>query len=243
MPDFSAVADRLASLSDHVQLNTLDTAEGLPIYSAPLNPAATQSSIWINAGTHGDEPAPVEASLSFLESWNTDRFSNTLVLVTPCLNPSGYSRGTRENADGLDLNWAFMREDVVEIQVVRDIIKGRRFSSVIDLHEDWESPGYYVYEMFRDREPLGRTITERVGQHCPVNHAAEIEGEPADHGVIYPSLEAIKRKNGTGVPVEVFNRATDHQVTSESPSGRPMEERVKAHLVTIEVFLERYGVG
>ena len=61
--------------------------------------------------------------------------------------------------------------------------------------------------------------------------------------MIFPNLEVAKRKKGEGVPVEVFNRVTDHQITSESPTVREMGARVKAHLVAIEVLLTAYGQG
>ena len=32
----------------------------------------------------------------------------------------------------------------------------------MDLHEDWESPGYYLYEQFRDMASIGPEITRRV---------------------------------------------------------------------------------
>jgi murein peptide amidase A len=242
VPDYTAVVDRLSQLPEHISLSILGKVANLPVYSATVNPAATESSLWINAGTHGDEPATVEAALLFLEEWPSEYLCNTRVTVTPCLNPSGFIECRRENADGIDINWAFSREDVPEIRIIKALISDQRYTAIVDLHEDWESPGYYLYEQIRDRMPLGHRITERVEEHCPVNTACEIEGERADRGVINPSMVVAKRRNGEGVPVEVFNLATDHQITSESPSGRPMDERVKAHLTAIAVFLEAYGV-
>lgn len=212
----------------------LGTAAGYPVHVATVGPD-TGKLVWVNAGTHGDEPAGVEAALAFLE--RAEVVPDVRVIVTPCLNPWGYVAGRRENRDGVDVNWAFSRVDVEEVALIRKLIEGRRFGAVIDLHEDWESPGYYVYEQFSDRS-IGHRIIERVRPVCRVNEAETIEGERADGGVIHPRMDVEKRKSGDGVPVEVFRRASDRQITAESPTGRPMGERVAAHLAAIEVILE-----
>ena len=76
-----------------------------------------------------------------------------------------------------DVNWAFLRDDVPEIEILQGFLAGRVFAGVIDLHEDWESPGFYLYEMFGDQGALGREMVERVARVCPINENAEIEGE------------------------------------------------------------------
>ena len=238
--DYDQVVSRLKRLDAPCHLKTLDTIAGHPIYAVVVNPDADRVKIWVNAGTHGDEPAGVEAALRMLEEWDRELYPATQLLVTPCLNPYGYVHDQRENAQGVDANWAFKRDDVPEVGVVKQIIQ-ERFDAIIDLHEDWESDGYYLYEQIRDRNALGPGITERVSPHCPINGRPEIEGEIALGGVIHPDLELQKRKCGKGVPVEVFKRATNHQITLESPSGFPIDARVEAHLKAIDVVLEAYA--
>lgn len=241
MADYAKVTARVAALDQRFRPTVLETIGSYPVYAVLRDVERASAYFWINAGTHGDEPAGVEAALAFLESHLPDLYPNAGLIVTPCLNPYGYVAEHRENADGVDVNWAFDRDDVPEIRLIKQIIDRRRYDAVIDLHEDWESPGYYLYEQCGDRKPLGFRITSRVAKHCPVNQAEVIEGERAEHGVIFPSMDVPKRKSGRGVPVEVFLRAAHHQITSESPTSRLCDERVRAHLVAIEVFLETYG--
>ncbi len=241
MPDYRALVDRVTSLDPRIDIRILADVSGCPVYLATINPTIDQPRFWINAGTHGDEPAGVEAALLFLETWYDTHHISAQLLVTPCLNVNGYLHNRRENAEGVDANWAFERDDVPEVRIVKQLIKGSRFDAVVDLHEDWESPGYYLYEQYRNRASLGHAITSRVARFCPVNKDGQIEGEIADRGVIYPDLSVPKRKSGEGLPVEVFKQVTDHQITSESPSERPMAERVRAHLTAIDVFLEAYA--
>lgn len=235
---YETLVQRLTSLDSSVTLDILTEIAGYPIYLASLNTTYDYPIIWLNAGTHGDEPATVETAMRILEQ--PHRCDGIRVLVTPCLNGQGYDAGQRENAQDVDINWAFRRDDIPEIMLVKEMIERGPYAAIIDLHEDWESPGYYLYEQVRARGSLGGRITDRVRSVCPVNDSPVIEGEKADRGVIHPNMAVARRNNGDGVPGEVFRRATDHQITAESPTGQSMEARVNAHLTAIDILVETY---
>ncbi|MDE2722361.1 MAG: hypothetical protein OXI59_03195, partial [Gemmatimonadota bacterium] len=164
--------------------------------------------------------------------------------VVPCLCPWSYVHNARLNAQEVDVNWAFLRDDVPEIKILKGFLEGRVFAGVIDLHEDWESPGFYLYEMFGVRESLGRERVVRVAQVCPINENAEVAGEVAGervavNGVIHPNMEVSRRKYGEGIPIALYQRGhTGHLVTSESPTAQPTDVRVAALLAAVEVLVE-----
>ena len=245
MRDYNEVVRRIEAFQGRdVALRTLGQVNGFPVLCASVGCAQDVPVIYINGGTHGDEPAGIEAALSFIGIARERCGDDVRFEVVPCLNPWGYVHEARENAQGVDINWAFLREDVPEVGVVKRLIEYRRFASVVDLHEDWESPGYYVYELFRDRPPIGQMIVERVAQICPLNENPVIEKERAVNGVIHPDLEAEKRRKGDGIPVALFQQGyTDHLLTPETPSGLPLPVRVAAQLATLEVLLEAHLSG
>ena len=90
---------------------------------------------------------------------------------------------------------------------------------MIDLHEDWESPGFYLYEMFGDQGSLGREMVKRVARICPINENAEIEGEVAVNGVIHPNMEVARRKYGEGIPIALFQRGIRASGDVRNPNG------------------------
>src|SRR5262245_16702919 len=55
-------------------------------------------------GTHGNEPASYELVLEFTEEFLNSAAVTGPVLAWPLLNPDGLIRGTRYNAQGVDLN-------------------------------------------------------------------------------------------------------------------------------------------
>lgn len=240
MRDYNEIVKRAESLSSrglHVQV--LDRIAGYPVYCVSAGSDPSLPVIYVNGGTHGDEPAGTEGALAFLEM-GCERWVNQFrFFVIPCLNPYGYVHNTRSNAQNVDINWAFLRDDAPEIALIKRIIHGRCFAAVMDLHEDWESPGYYLYEQVRGRPPAGPRIALRVSEDCPLNTQTKIEGEVARNGVIFPDLQAEKRRLGGGVPIVLFKQKyTDRLITSETPSTLAMEVRVRAHLVALETMLD-----
>ena len=237
LQDYNEVVKRTEAVSG-LEVQALGEVEGLPVLGASVGPQAA-SAIYINGGTHGDEPAGVEAVLTFLEQGWQCWADQMRFEVIPCLAPWSYVHNSRLNAQDIDINWAFLREDVPEIEIIKKFVDEKTFVGVIDLHEDWESAGFYLYEMFRDRKPLGQTMVSKVEKVCPLNPNAEIEGEIAVNGVIHPNMEVAKRKRGEGIPIALYQRGyTGHLVTSESPTGQDMAVRVAAHLAAIEVMVE-----
>jgi len=235
--DYDAVVKRVEAVSG-VDVYKLGEVEGLPVLrvSAGRGDAPV---VYINGGTHGDEPAGVEAALAFLEEKWEHWADRVRFEVIPCLCPWSYVHNARLNAQEVDVNWAFLRDDVPEIEILKGFVEGRVFAGVIDLHEDWESPGFYLYEMFGDRGSLGREMVARVAQVCPINKQTKIEDEVAVNGVIHPNMEVSRRKYGEGIPIALYQRGhTGHLVTSESPTAQPMDVRVAAHLAAVEVMVE-----
>lgn len=245
MRDYNDVIRRTEALSQRgVGVDVLDRIDGLPVYCATSGNDPTLPAIYINGGTHGDEPAGTEGALAFLESSCAKWLDRFRFFVIPCLNPYGYVHNTRSNAQDVDINWAFLRVDVPEIGLLKRFIRGRKFAAVMDLHEDWESPGYYLYEQVRGLLPAGPRIANRVSGICPLNTQPEIEGETALNGVIFPNLEVEKRRLGGGVPIVLFKQSyTDRLITSETPSAMAMAVRVQAHLAALETMLEVHSGG
>lgn len=126
------------------------------------------------------------------------------------------------------------------IAALRRLIAGRRFLFTLDMHEDWESPGYYLYELCRGDRRLGSEIVRHVEAVCPLNREPEIDGSPSSDGLVHPDLAAERQRRGTGIPLALYDRFTDHLFTSETPTALSMERRVEAHRSTFETVMRSY---
>jgi protein MpaA len=196
--------------------------------------------VLISGGIHGDEPAGVETICAFLEKALYKNFLNDWeITLLPCINPSGFEAGTRNNQDDIDLNRKFKEDQVPrEVIFVKNVLD-QPFDLDLELHEDVDSPGYYLYQKDQtaDLSPLGRTILDRVESIHPLNLAEEIEEVPADRGLI-SRLSGPDEMEWWPMALYAYTRGCNHVFTLETSPALPMDARVKAHLLAIQAALE-----
>lgn len=210
-----------------------------------------KKSVCISAGIHGDEPAGVEAVIRFLRdiSQGSPVIRSVDITLFPCNNPHGYEAGQRTNGNGNDLNREFRkRRPDEEVFLIKRALAGRSFDLSLELHEDVDTTGFYLYELKNEAEvSFGKDIINIISERYPVNLNEEIEGMRADGGVI--SLEGneseikemIQKRRRWPQALYQFNRGTRHCITCETPVNIRMEERANMHLLVLEHLLERLG--
>ena len=183
--------------------------------------------VYISTGIHGDEPAGPLAARRLLQE---NAWPPGLDLwLCPCLNPTGFELNHRENREGLDLNRQYLAPEAEEtVAHVAWLRRQPGFDLCLCLHEDWESPGFYLYELNPDDQPsLAEAIIERIGEACPIDRSEIIEGRPAHNGLIRPSVDPRTRPQW---PEAFFllMRKTRLSYTLEAPSDFPLPLRVAA---------------
>jgi predicted deacylase len=199
------------------------------------NPAA-RVSVYISAGMHGDEPAGPLAALRLLQE---DLWPDAAAIwLCPCLNPTGFPLNRRENASGIDLNRDYRSLQSSEVRAhVGWLQRQPSFDVALCLHEDWESNGFYVYELNLDNRPsLAEKILEAAAKFCPVDTSLMIEDWPAQNGVIRPQLNPADRPQW---PEAIYLRThkTRQSYTMEAPSDYPLPARVAALVAGVRAVL------
>jgi len=196
-----------------------------------------QKNIYISAGIHGDEPAGPLALRDLLQEnhWPSD----VSLWVCPCLNPSGFELNQRENAEGLDLNRQYLRPSANETKAhMAWLMCQPSFDLCLCLHEDWESHGFYLYELNPEARPsLARIILTKVAEVCPIDESELIEGRVAQGGLIRPSVDPGSRPQW---PEAFFllKHKTRLSYTLEAPSDFPLSIRVAALVQGVKAALE-----
>jgi len=159
--------------------------------------------------------------------------------ICPLLNPLGLARGTRENAERIDLNRDYKHLRSAEIQAHRRWLERQpNFDLTFCLHEDWEAKGFYLYELNPNARPsLAEPMIAAVENVCPIETASVIDGrEAAARGIIRPEGDPLLRDQW---PEAIYLRAnhTTLGYTIESPSVLPLPQRIAAQRAAIEVAL------
>ena len=197
----------------------------------------SKSRLYLSTGIHGDEPAGPLAirQLMVEKAWPDDLD----IWICPCLNPSGFPLNRRESAQGLDLNREYLHLEAAETRAHVDWLKRQpSFDLAVCLHEDWESQGFYLYELNPDNRPTHATeIIRRVSKVCPIDLSSEIEGRPAEGGIVRPIMDPKLRPRWPEA-FWLLNHKTRHAYTLEAPSDFPLATRVESLVVAVKTILE-----
>ncbi len=197
----------------------------------------------ISAGIHGDEPGGVEAICAFLENNRFEKFSDEWELTfLPCLNPYGYEYGSRENHEGKDLNRLFKHDDPpYEVAFAKSIFD-KSYDLTIELHEDFMSPGYYLYQkgIHPEDDHLGEKILRTVKDVMPINLNGEIDGRSAEDGIIVQETD-FKSMDWWPMALYSFFKGTRMCLTLETATSFSMDVRVEAHLAAIDTALNYFS--
>ena len=216
---------------------------GVPLVAATKRTPGPRPRIYLSAGIHGDEPAGPLALLDLVRRGAFD--SRAVWLLCPLLNPVGFTRRTRENAEGLDLNRDYRALKSAEIQAHARWLKQQpNFDLSLCVHEDWESKGYYLYELNPfDRSSLAQPMIDAVEHVCPIETATVIDGrEISARGIIRPVSDPLQRELW---PESIYLRAhhTRLSYTLESPSAFPIAQRIAAHTTAIATAIAGLSQG
>lgn len=235
LPDFSASA-RSAGFREAILLQTGDG----PLMAWEYGGEGPM--VYLSAGIHGDEPAGPLAALRLMQ----DGFfrDGRRWMICPALNPGGLAMGTRENRAGMDLNrdYQVMGSPEVAAHAAWLLRKGTP-DVFVSLHEDWESEGFYFYEinLGEDNPDRAASLLSAVSGHFPAETGPEIDGhEVRSPGWIYHRAEADLPGSW---PEAIFlaKHGCPLSFTFETPSKQPLEDRVAAHMKALAALLGHIG--
>ena len=233
------LAQRLQSAgrSAGFRVERFGEAAGCPLFALTKRTPGPRPRIYLSAGIHGDEPAPPLALLEMIEAGIFD--ARATWFLCPLLNPAGFQRGARENAAGLDLNRDYKALRSEEIRAHTTWLQRQpNFDLTLCVHEDWESQGYYLYELNPlNRPTLANAMIDAAANVLPIETARVIDGrEVAEPAIIRPLADPLVRELW---PESIYLRAHHATLgyTIETPSSLPLAQRIAGHRAAIEAAL------
>ena len=191
----------------------------------PASPGGRR--LYLSTGIHGDEPAGPLAVLQLLQE--DDWPAGMEICLAPCLNPEAFTGNRRYNAAGMDLNRDYRSPTTDEVAAHVAWLGGAgTFDLALCLHEDWESHGFYLYELNPDQRPsLAAGILAAVARVCPIDRHEMIEGRPAEGGLIRPAVLPLERPDWPEAFYLIAHN-TRRSYTFEAPSDFALVTRVDA---------------
>lgn len=219
---------------------------------------------YVSAGIHGDEPAGVECATRLIEQVTTEntlsdypfQFHRYNWLISPCDNPYGYVHNCRENTEGLDLNrmfespnmcseTAFIAETLLHSQceqtqnsfLKKDTMENFKIRLALDLHEDKDSDGFYLWERRASEHPsVGDAVVNDVAEICAINRTPIIEDHLNENGVL-TLLDTVTTKGWTRGRY-LIEQVNIPCLILETPTALEFEKRIDVHMMAIQTAIK-----
>ena len=240
--DYRQLTERLQSLPrKNWRVRRVGEVWGYSFFAVYRTISPKAPTVLLTGGMHGEEPAGVEGVLRWLESgrwskWRVNWF------VLPCINPYGWERNQRWNAQRYDINRQFRNpSDCPEAKLVKRVVRGRTFLFSMEFHEDVEASGYYLYELRREGQFVGEKILRAVSQVVRINRDPVIDGNRATgRGLIRREASefAFRRRRRWPMAFHLFLNCTGHVLGSETAVDVPLGRRAAAHDVALATALD-----
>jgi protein MpaA len=225
---------RILAKKADLKIRKVSEEDGMPCYELCSVNDILNTQLYVSAGIHGDEPAGTEALLAWAEK-NYKLLSKIPLVIYPCLNPWGLIENSRLNVKGKDLNRSWDKSWEVIISEVIKRSEGARFRLAINLHEDYDANGIYLYEPPHGKksDDLADKILSSGRKYIPIDTRKKIEGRWARNGVIRPAASSLPKE---GLPEAAFLQKfrSDRTFVFETPSEYDLRIRVQAQVAMLE---------
>jgi hypothetical protein len=238
--DYNDVIRRL----ERVRRDDISVQEVAEVWGYPwflIERAGKLPTVLLTAGMHGEEPGGVEGVLQWAESGEWRRWRVNW-LIFPCINPYGWERNYRRNRQRRDINRQFRtRTDTKESELIKRIVRGRRFLFSMEFHEDVDAAGYYLYELRRQPPFIGEQVVRAVSKVIHINRDTVIDGnEATGEGLIrrVASVSTMRQRRQWPMAYHLFRHCTNHVLGSETPVTVPLKQRARAHVVALQTALK-----
>jgi predicted deacylase len=218
----------LAATDGHGELTKIGQ-----IYKFVINPTATRTICFV-AGLHGNEQGGTYGALEFIKS--KSYISETKkVIIIPLANPDGFSKNTRENAKGKDINRHFLEPELKdECKLVWECIKDDNVEMLHTLHEDPDMESFYCY--YTHHKQLAESLRNLAEKYFQIyGGTGDLYGDKIYNGLI-PLPHDV---SGTIEDKFLLHCAIPY-VTTESPGKLPLGLRADFNKNAIKMTIDYF---
>jgi hypothetical protein len=210
----------------------------------PFQPALKR--VLVLAGIHGDavagvdyaaDLAPILASPPGPAAYDMD--------IIPIVNPWGYVHDLPLSGTGVEIGIDFADFDSPEARVIRRFLREKRYDLVIDLREDPDAAGFYIWQYGLSDETVSAKIVSSVqAEGYPIeNDAGLVFLKPRNGIVAAPmwGLTILRLSRRLTLAGYVRRNVSDLVFAVVTPSRRPLAERLAMQRIAVETLLSEYG--
>ncbi len=201
----------------------------------------SRPTVCIVATLHGEEPAGTNACATHLAAiLKTANEHRVNIVMIPCANPYGFDRGIRKTPVSEFMNGGYIHPELTkpssEVKRLRTFLKKTGADFYLDLHEDCESHGAYVYA-FNDRQ-IAKKLLQAVTRFIPIEKKPlmddpDIMNADISRGIVFEAHD------GSSEDMMSHERSCRFSAALETPSSYfPISVRARAHAEAIRVLIQ-----
>jgi hypothetical protein len=227
LPELDLLEEIIALGGEHLEVTRRDGAgtTPLPTYSLALgNPSRDVPAVAFIGGVHGLERIGTQVVLSFLHglllrlAWDVTlrmQLRTVRLVFMPLVNPAGMLRGTRANANGVDL----MRNAPIEaVDAVAPLVGGQRISALLPWYrgragQPMEPESQALCDVI-GRELLPRPFSLALDCHSGFGMRDRLWFPFAGQRAPFPQLAQLHALHG------IFERSNSHHPYVFEPQSR-----------------------
>ncbi|MEJ6523741.1 MAG: M14 family metallocarboxypeptidase [Opitutales bacterium] len=217
-----------------LRMSRVSEIDGFPCYEILSPSLKYQQAIYLSAGIHGDETGSTEGLLAWAET-HLDKLHSLPLLIYPCMNPWGLVNNSRVDAQGVDLNRIWDSPKNLFIQHITERCKELDFKLVLNLHEDFDGQGVYLYEPNRGGCPTkhAEQILKTVSPWITRDPRRKIDGRTAKNGIIRPR-PSNPPEDGIPEALYFYLKYKCPTFTFETPSEFDLNLRINAQASMVQ---------
>jgi len=229
--DYSSLVAQWKELAIETGLEVVSLCRQGGYETIALQGGGGGTGFYLSAGVHGDEPAPVWALLEWArarQKW----LKRETVIILPCVNPWGLANNVRMDFRGRDLNRLFHTKTLPFFRGWRKLLGQRQFHLALNLHEDYDAQGFYVYELVSRGVRISDQVFDQIETVIPRENRSSIDGQGMSRGIIRRSGDmqrVVEEQLGGGWPeaAYLYQHHAEAALTFETPSELAFHDRVR----------------
>ncbi|MCD4744030.1 MAG: M14 family metallocarboxypeptidase [Desulfobacteraceae bacterium] len=200
----------------------------------------------INAAIHGDEPASALSVITLIEILLNHKLKCSFDII-PVINPWGFSQNIRFNKQGIDINRDFASFKSQESKIIKSYITGKQYNLMIDLHEDPDSKGFYIYQYGRPDTKIPEKVVNKIHKMgYPIEQDVNMVILKTENGIIDAPMWGLWYMRLTRqLSIANFYRLHNSKevFTIETPTHLPLKDRILMQTAAVRVLIDEiYGL-
>ena len=212
-----------------------------PVTVISYRNSETNCKTLINAAIHGDEPASAYSVIPLIEILMNHKSKCSFDII-PVINPWGFSQNIRFNKEGIDINRDFASFESQESKIMKSFIADNQYSLMIDLHEDPDSKGFYIYQYGRPDKEVPEKVVDKIDQMGYfIEQDVNMVILKTENGIIDAPMWGLWYMRLSGqLSLSNFYRLHNSKdvFTIETPTHLPMSDRVLMQTTAVSVLID-----